>query len=434
MKKIFITLLLLCATWCGAKNLPDDVRAIRNYISNVMPQSVRTALTDGNGVLALPKPYSVPCIRGAFQEMYYWDTYFTNIGLISLGDKEQALNNIDDILYLINKYGFMPNASNIGLQNRSQPPYASLMVRDLYHVTSDKKWLASAVKTLEKEYHFWMTKRIAPNGLNRYGHSATDDELVGFYDAIASRLRIKGDDMKTSREDKIAVGGNWLAEAESGWDFNPRYNQHCLDFNPVDLNSNLYIYEKNFAYFYQQLGWKGASKWLKLAAKRKALIVRYCYNAKNGLFYDYDFVNHRLSTVLSGGIFNLMGAGILTSRQAVRVKNGALSKLEMEYGIVACEKGTRKITYQWDFPNVWVPVTYMAIKGLDNYGYKVDARRIASKYLESNLKQYKQTGVLWEKYNAVTGNNDAASEYATPGQFMGWTAGIILFTIDFLYK
>jgi alpha,alpha-trehalase len=75
----------------------------------------------------------------------------------------------------------------------------------------------------------------------------------------------------------------------------------------------------------------------------------------------------------------------------------------------------------------------MAMRGLDNYGYKNDARRLAQKYLDSNVRQYGQTGVLWEKYNAVTGNNDAAAEYETPGQFMGWTAGVVLFTIKYLY-
>jgi alpha,alpha-trehalase len=432
MKKIISFAFLSLAFFMGQAQMPANVAALRNHIDSILPRTVRTNTADEQSFLGLPKPYSVPCIRGAFQEMYYWDTYYTNVGLIIAGDAAQAKNNIDDIMYLINKYGYMPNGSNVGLLNRSQPPYASLMVRELYSVTHDKKWLAGVVKTLEKEYKFWMTKRIAPNGLNRYGHCATDDELVEFYNDIASRLRIDPANMKTTREEKIHAGANWLAEAESGWDFDPRYDQRCLEFNPVDLNANLYIYELNFEYFYRQLGWKNAIKWRKLANRRKALINRYCYNAKDGLFYDYDFVNRHLSPVLSGGVFNLMFARVMSKTQASAMRK-ALGHLEMEHGVAACEKGKREITYQWDFPNAWASVNYMAMRGLDNYGYKNDARRLAQKYLDSNVRQYGQTGVLWEKYNALTGNNDAAAEYETPGQFMGWTAGVVLFTIKYLY-
>ena len=78
--------------------------------------------------------------------MYYWDTYFTNIALISDSDFTQARNNVDNILFLIDRYGFMPNGSNVMYLNRSQPPFASMMVRDIYEINKDKKWLASACR------------------------------------------------------------------------------------------------------------------------------------------------------------------------------------------------------------------------------------------------------------------------------------------------
>ena len=240
--------------------MPTNVRALWDHIQQTMPQSVRETPTDHDGLLGLPHPYSVPCIRGAFQEMYYWDTFFTNEGLLLLGDTTQARNNVDNILYMIDQYGFMPNGSlEEYKQTRSQPPYASLMVRQLYLSTHDKSWLAHAVQILEKEYAFWMTQRIAPNGLNRYGHHASDAYLLNFYSAIAARLNVDANDQATSRNQRLEAGAHWLAEAESGWDFNPRYNQRCMDFNPIDLNANLYLYEENFAYFYKQLGLPHAS-------------------------------------------------------------------------------------------------------------------------------------------------------------------------------
>ena len=434
MKKI-IAITAMAACLCGCSQTKDtlsqDETALRNHIAQGMPQTVREMHEDDQDVIALPYSYSVPTIRGMFQEMYYWDTYFTNKGLILLGNVEQAKNNIDNILYMIKHFGYMPNGTHKGLLNRSQPPYSSMMVRDVYEQTSDKEWLAGAYETLEKEYSFWMTRRIAPDGLNRYGHCATDEELTGFYGAISGRLRTDRSESITSLADTLKASAHWLAEAESGWDFNPRYSQRCMDFNPVDLNALLLVFENNMAWFSDELGNGCSAKWNDAAAKRKSLIQKYCYNPEDGLFYDYDFVNDCRSTVLSGGVFNLMYAGVMTRKQASAMQK-ALPRLEMEHGISACEEVPSEITYQWAYPNAWAAINFMAINGMDRYGFRKDARRLARKYLDSNVRQFKETGVLWEKYNATTGNNDAAAEYATPGDFMGWTAGVVLFCMDYL--
>jgi len=412
-------------------SLSPDEANLREHIAEGMPQTVREMHEDDKDVIALPYTYSVPCIRGMFQEMYYWDTYYTNVGLLSLGDSDQARSNVDNILYMVSKFGYMPNGTHKALLNRSQPPYSSMMVRDVYERTHDKEWLANAYKGLEKEYSFWMTERIAPNGLNRYGHCATDEELIGFYGAISGRLRTDRSESVTSLADTLKASAHWLAEAESGWDFNPRYSQRCMDFNPVDLNALLHVFECNMAFFSKELGNGRSKDWKALANQRKDLIQKYCYNPEDGLFYDYDFMNDCRSSVLSGGVFNLMFAKVMTQEQAEAMRN-ALPRLEREHGIAACEEVPSEITYQWAFPNAWAAINYMAIRGMDNYGFKDEASRLARKYLDSNVAQFKETGVLWEKYNALSGRNDAAAEYATPGDFMGWTAGVVLFTMDYL--
>ena len=58
-----------------------------------------------------------------FLEMYYWDTYFTNVGLISEGRVELAKSNVDNMLWMVEKYGFMPNGNRNYYLNRSQPPF-----------------------------------------------------------------------------------------------------------------------------------------------------------------------------------------------------------------------------------------------------------------------------------------------------------------------
>ena len=405
--------------------------ATRRHISEKMPMSTRMRTVDSLPHLGLPRPFSVPQAKGTtFMDLFYWDTYFTNLGLLSLGDLRQAKNNVDDILYLIDKYGYMPNAANTGLLNRSQPPYASMMVRDVYERTGDKAGLLGAVETLKKEYDFWMTERLTPNGLNRHYNSAKRAELLGFYRYLCSD-RFPEMDVPRTDEEKLKIASNFLSEAETGWDFTPRFGGCAADCNPVDLNANLYLYEKNFAWFYRELGLKGARTWDKKAEARCALIQKYCFEPSDGLFYDYNYVTGRRSDVLSAAVFNLLWAGIPTDKQAASLVR-ALGRLECAHGIAACEDGSRTADSQWDYPNAWASFNTLAVIGLDKYGFKVEAGRVAAKYLDSVSSIYGRTGQLWEKYNAVTGDIDVKSEYAMPGDFMGWTAGAFLVCYDYL--
>ena len=135
---------------------------------------------------------------------------------------------------MIDSIGYMPNATSKDLLNRSQPPLFCQMVRDYYDATGDREFLARMIPILEKEYSFWMTCRVAHNGLNRYGHDATRQELIDFCNGLAHRVRV--DPTSFTDEKRIVFGAHLLAEAESGWDFNPRFNGRCMDYNPVDLN------------------------------------------------------------------------------------------------------------------------------------------------------------------------------------------------------
>lgn len=434
--KFFLALSLsvLCSMqgdFSYAKDNPgsrSEVEATRKFISRQMPLSVRYSNADTLGCIPMPKPYSVPCVKGIFQDMFYWDTYFTNLGLLSLGDVEQARNNVDDILYLIGRFGYMPNASNRALLNRSQPPYASMMVDEVFKVTGDLQWLRHAVEILEKEYDFWMTERMSPSGLNCHGNSATEQELREFYYYMTTRIPSLSWDIPD--EERIMRGSHFLSEAESGWDFSPRFDSRCEDFNPIDLNANLYIYEKNFVKFYDLLGIAGGGRWEKAASRRKKLMEKLCRNRTDGLYYDYDWKNRRQGTVFSSAVFNLLWAGILSENDAEAVRR-ALPRLEAEYGIVACEPAVRTTVYQWDSPNAWASFNNLAVQGLDAYGYKEDARRVAQKYADAISGIYMSTGNMWEKYNGVKGNIEVTNEYALP-PFMGWTAGAFMYATDYL--
>ncbi len=403
---------------------------LHRHIANTMSQTVRTSEKDTLGRFALPKPFSVPCIRGGFQDMFYWDTYFTNAGLLLDGDVWQSRNNIEDIAAMVERFGYMPNATSEGMLTRSQPPLLSMMVRDYYDATGDKELLGRMLPVLEKEYDFWMTKRVAPNGLNRYGHNATDAQLLRFFNEVAGRVRLDGS--KMSEAERRQVGAHLLAEAESGWDFNPRFEGRCMDFNPVDLNSFMYGMERNQAYFMRELGVDGSKAWDARADKRRKLMRKLMLDPRSRLFYDYDFVNDRRSSQYSAAPLAALWQNVAEKGDAsAMVKN--LPLIEGEWGVFTCAPGERPVAYQWDAPNGWAPVQYFAIKGLDNYGYKKEAARIARKYVSSMTSIYGATGQLWEKYNAAKGNTEVNNEYAMPGDFMGWTAGAYQTAYDYLY-
>ena len=405
----------------------DTINDIRNFISANWDGSIEYNPTDHNDLIGLPKPYSVPTIHGekTFKELYYWGTYFTNAGLLKDGRTDQARNNVEDIIYMVNKFGKMLNGSQYIYLNRSQPPFLSMMVFDIYRSTKDKKWLQSVVGGIEKEYEFWMTRRITPCGLNRYSNEASDDEKIGMAHYLKERfnnpLMLEG----LTHAEIVRLGSHFVAEAESGWDFNPRFDNRCEDFCPIDLNAYLYMYETNFAYFYKELGKEtDVIKWESAAETRKKLINKYCYDSKSGLFFDYDYLNGRHSQVISSALFSLMFAELTTPKQSRAIVE-TLPLLETEYGLRACQEKTYNMQYQWGATNGWPPLHFIAVEGLNKYGYRKEANRIKRKFINLVVDNFHTTHNLWERYNVLDGSINTSNEYAMPA-FMGWTAGTFI--------
>jgi alpha,alpha-trehalase len=393
-------------------------------ISDYIRQNWSKTLRTGNGgradILPLPYPYTVPCIDGEFQAFFYWDTYFTNVGLLLHGLVDVAKANVENMFHLIDTFGYVPNQTFVGQTNRSQPPYLSLMVREIYDRTHDQDWLARAHGFVEREYAFWMKDRITPIGLNRHYHDADDSFLARFFDeAVAVRLPYRARNLA----EKIAMGGHYLAEAETGWDFNPRFGGRCADFTPVDLNSNLYAYEENFAYFSAELGRGDDDAWSERAATRQRLMNRYLWDEGAELFLDYDYVNSRRSDVPSLAAYHSLWAGLATDAQAAKADR-KLGLFERERGVAVCPRVERPVRFQWDFPNMWPPLALTTATGLARYGHTASAGRIARKLCVSVEENFRRSGRLWEKYE-VTGGGVASGEY--PAQDMlGWTAGAYL--------
>ena len=393
---------------------------VKEYIQKNMPRTLRENREDNDTLIGLPYPYTVPCAENYFNELYYWDTYFTNKALFVNGNTKQAMNNIQNMLYLIERFGYMPNGNRTFYLNHSQPPYAALMADDVYRATGDLNFLKRAFPTLKKEYDFWMTRRKTENGLNRYGNEEPNDaqgdaNSEKFYNGCVAE-RIGKDDSRDPKE----AGRHYFAECESGWDFSPRFNGYCMDCNAVDLNSNLCLYEKLFAEYEILLGLGDGKTWAEKAKTRTEKINALLWDENTGVYKDYNYKTGELSETVSAASFQPYFAGIANGVQ----KRGLLKLLQLlesDWGVFATEKTDKN--YQWAYPNIWAPCQYIAVEGLRRYGFIQEAERIVHKYIALLEKNFAAHGKLFEKYNGVTGNIDAVSEYGTP-EMLGWTAGV----------
>ena len=107
-----------------------------------------------SSLLPLPGAYIVP--GGRFREIYYWDSYFTMLGLKESGETAMIESMIKNFAFLIDNYGHIPNGSRTYYLSRSQPPFFSLMVELLAEIKGDSVY-QQFLPQLEKEYAFWMS-------------------------------------------------------------------------------------------------------------------------------------------------------------------------------------------------------------------------------------------------------------------------------------
>lgn len=392
---------------------------IRSFLNSHWDNCICTLTEDDGPNIGLPYPYSVPTETDKFRNLFYWDTYFTNIGLILSDRAEQAKNNTDDMLFLVDKYGYVPNANSIHMLICSQPPVLSLAVRDVFDNTGDKKWLAGAFETLKKEYSFWMTRRIAPNGINCYrGEKSANPRASAEY--YCGRT---GFDVNTVDIEKTAA--DMRAEGESGWDYTPRFNGSASTFAAVELNSLLYAFEKNMEYFSSVISAGEEKLWSGRAEERAKKMREFFWNDEKKGFYDRDYLSGEWSRVFSASSYFALMCGAATEAQAAEMVK-RLSLVEFDGGISCCEKNETEGIYQWDYPNCWAPVVWGVVKGLKKYGYATEAERVAEKYCRAVESCFAETGNLWEKYSAIDGSINVCDEYEMP-PMLGWSAGVYLF-------
>ncbi|MBC2603724.1 trehalase family glycosidase [Puniceicoccus vermicola] len=418
---------------------------VKAFILSQWDETIRSCTEDDGTLIGLPHPYTIPSRKGAFQEFYYWDTYFSTLGLIHSDRIELAENNARNLLAQVQRYGYVPNGNRSYYLNRSQPPYLAAMVGLVDHHRGDHELRSAAYPLLEQEYEFWTTRRSSTVGLAHYGNHATSNELQEFFQTVKHRLG-RADERA---EDQVSTAYQAMAECESGWDFNSRFDHRCAEFCSIDLNTNLWLYEILLSQWAPtESDW---AKWQLRAELRQNLIKDYCWSPELGIFVDYDLRNQALSTVESAASFQPLWAGLASRDQASSVVRNLLPRLEHAYGISPTAPSEFSGRFQWDHPNAWACLQHITYRGLERYGYHDAARRIAEKYVECVTQTFEKTGDLWEKYNVLDGSHHATEEAgylinpdtlanntadtgipSEPPAMMGWTAGVFLDALAFL--
>lgn len=417
----------------------DKSKAVTEHIESLWPVLTRKPDTQTVGTLIpLPNPYVVP--GGRFGEVYYWDSYFTMLGLqVSPTAQSMIRPMIDNFAFLIDTVGFIPNGNRTYYLGRSQPPFFSLMVRLLSEVEG-KEVLGEYYSAMQKEYHFWMEGADSLNDSRtayRRVVRLSGGELLNRHwdDVPRPRSESYREDVELQEESRRApedLFPNLRAGCESGWDFSSRWFRDGMDRGtirtaeliPVDLNSLLYHLEITLAEAAEVLGDAGAQAGYQTAAKaRKTALNAYCWDTQQQMYSDFDFVNGERTKIPTLAMMYPLYFRLADEAQAKASASIITTDFLQPGGVVTTLSQTGE---QWDAPNGWAPLQWMTIQGLRNYGYDDTADQIKQRWTDLNIKVYRNTGKLVEKYNVMDLSLEAGGgEYVLQDGF-GWTNGVLL--------
>lgn len=418
----------------------DRSRSVEENIEQLWTVLTRQPDDKKGSLIPLPYPYIVP--GGRFGEIYYWDSYFTMLGLHTSGKGDIIENMVKNFAYLISTVGYIPNGNRTYYIGRSQPPFFSLMVQ-LLSESKGKQAIADYLPQLEAEYKYWMkgSETLTAENNNAY-HSVKmpDGEILNRYwdENDTPRPESYREDMELaehSSQPHAQLFRHLRAGAESGWDFSSRWFKdgesfsgiHTTDIIPVDLNCLIYYLEKTIAEGYSLLRHEAAMMYIALAEKRKTAIQKYCWNEHTGFYTDYDLPAGGQTSGLTLAGCSALFFAIATKNEAERMQQVIKEKFLQPGGLVTSLKNTGQ---QWDAPNGWAPLQWITVKGLEQYGYDKLAKEIADRWIQLCKNVFKRTGKLMEKYNVIDINLEAGGgEYAGQDGF-GWTNGVLLALLD----
>jgi alpha,alpha-trehalase len=453
---------------CGVKiaHLPATIRQLGETDPTKLP---------AQGLLYLPHPYVVP--GGMFNEMYGWDSYFIVLGLVADHREQLALDMVNNALYEVDHYGAVLNANRTYYLTRSQPPFLSAMMTAVMDdpasfpdAEAKHAWLARAYPLAVRNYEIWTRRQhlAGDTGLSRYFdygegpviEARNSDYYVGVIRWLLAHPSenpgyllkapqhpdaAEAAQLQTSSCDVVAskvCAGDWLdgyrltadyykgdrAMRESGFDtdfhFGP-WGGSTHHYGGVGLNSLLYRYERDLHDFAAKLGKAAdAKRWADASNARRKAMDKWLWHADQGRYMDYDFVAGKASADPYLTMFYPLWAGAASKQQA----DALVKQLKLFEHRGGLAMSTRDTGAQWDAPFGWAPTNWLAAKGLDDYGFHDDARRISCKFTATVDRSLAKDGTIREKYNMVLGNADVkiTAGYKQNVIGFGWTNGVYL--------
>ena len=418
------------------KDFETQATRINDHIESLWPILTKKSEQSGGSLIKLPNPYVVP--GGRFQELYYWGSYFTMLGLQTSGQFKTIEGMVDNFAYLINTFGFIPNGSRTYYLSRSQPPFFSAMVKLLAEEKGDEVY-SKYLEQMRTEYFFWMdgiSKEMFPKNGYRRIVRMYDNTLLNRYfdDVIEPRAEAYAEDieLKESSGRDESIFTEIRAACESGWDFSSRWCEREIDIKtirttkiiPVDLNSILYDMELNIAYAYKISGDTANQRLFeKNAEYRRNQIWEKCWDNSAGYFMDYDWVkNQKTGRPTLAGMYPLY-FGVASQQQANRAAEFIERFFLKPGGVITSMLNTG---HQWDAPNGWAPLHWITVQGLRNYNLDELATKIEDRWLRVVSNYYNRHGKLVEKYDVMNASIGAAGGTYPNQDGFGWTNGVYL--------
>jgi len=427
----------------GEKYVPPAGQSLREHIDDLWPVLTRTTDNASNkwdSLLPVPKPYVVP--GGRFREVYYWDSYFTMLGLAESDHWDKISDMVDNFAYEIDTFGHIPNGNRSYYLSRSQPPFFSLMVELL--ATHDSDALKKYRPQMEKEYAYWMdgVDALQPGQANKRVVKLDDGAVLNRYwdDRDTPRPESWLDDVNTAKSNPnrpaTEIYRDLRSAAASGWDFSSRWMDdpqklgtiRTTSIVPVDLNALMFKMEKLLARASQESGdAASASKYETLATARQKAIESHLWNDKEGWYADYDLKSKKVRNQLTAAALFPLYVKAAAQDRAEKVAAATSSRLLKPGGIATTTVNSGQ---QWDAPNGWAPLQWVAAEGLQNYGQEKVSMDVTWRFLKNVQHTYDREKKLVEKYDvSTTGTGGGGGEYPLQDGF-GWSNGVTLKMLD----
>ena len=424
----------------GAGYETDRSRSMEAHIRSLWPVLTRAPDAEAgvSSLLPLPHPYVVP--GGRFREVYYWDSYFTMLGLVESGETDLVRSMLDNFAHLVRTVGHVPNGNRTYYLSRSQPPFFAAMV-GLYATATDSARAIRYLDALEAEHAFWMegAEGIAPGEAHRRVVRLPSGAVLNRYwdDRPEPRPESYREDYELvdghPEADAERVYRNLRAAAESGWDFSSRWMRdpsdlatlETIDLIPIDLNSLLYHSERTIGRLHALQGdAPEAARWAARAEARRVALLGAAYDEAEGAFFDVRWrtgerVTDRPTMAMAAPLYFGLATPAQGTATAARIERDFLR----DGGLVTTTIASGQ---QWDAPNGWPPLQWLGAEGVRRYGRTGLADTVRDRWLALNRSVYLTTGKMTEKYDVTDLTRPAGGgEYPTQDGF-GWTNGVAL--------